>query len=555
MADIQMPQLGETVTEGTITKWFKQIGEQVAEDEPLFEVSTDKVDSEVPSPVSGVLSEILVQEGDTVDVGVVLARIGDAAAGGGEAPAAEQAPAEAEAPAEAAAPAEEAPAQAPGAEQAPAASPAPAEAPAAEAPAAEAPAAEAPAAEAPAAQAPAAEADAAEAPAADAPAAAAAAGAPAADAPAAAAAEPPAAAPAAAQPAPAAASAPAAAPPAEGEPGANGRLLSPVVRRLISENNLDPGAIPGTGPGGRITRNDVLAVLDQGGGAAAAQAPAPAAAPSEAPATAPAPTAAPAQPAAPAPAPAAPAAAPQPVARAGERDTTIPHTNIRRRTAEHMIRSKQTSAHVYASIEVDFEGVERVRSAEREAFKAAEGFGLTYLPFISRAVIDAIRDYPEVNASFGENELIVHNYVNLGIAVDLDFKGLMVPVIHDADGKRLRALAREVSDLARRARSKQLGPDDIAGGTFTITNAGPFGTTLTLPVINQPQVAIVSTDGVKRRPVVVDLPDGSEGIAIHSVGNITLTWDHRAFDGAYAASFLRQVKEIIETRDWAPELA
>jgi 2-oxoglutarate dehydrogenase E2 component (dihydrolipoamide succinyltransferase) len=327
------------------------------------------------------------------------------------------------------------------------------------------------------------------------------------------------------------------------------------VRRLISENNLDPGAIPGTGPGGRITRNDVLAVLDQGGGAAAAQAPAPAAAPSEAPATAPAPTAAPAQPAAPAPAPAAPAAAPQPVARAGERDTTIPHTNIRRRTAEHMIRSKQTSAHVYASIEVDFEGVERVRSAEREAFKAAEGFGLTYLPFISRAVIDAIRDYPEVNASFGENELIVHNYVNLGIAVDLDFKGLMVPVIHDADGKRLRALAREVSDLARRARSKQLGPDDIAGGTFTITNAGPFGTTLTLPVINQPQVAIVSTDGVKRRPVVVDLPDGSEGIAIHSVGNITLTWDHRAFDGAYAASFLRQVKEIIETRDWAPELA
>jgi 2-oxoglutarate dehydrogenase E2 component (dihydrolipoamide succinyltransferase) len=555
MADIQMPQLGETVTEGTITKWFKQIGEQVAEDEPLFEVSTDKVDSEVPSPVSGVLSEILVQEGDTVDVGVVLARIGDAAAGGGEAPAAEQAPAEAEAPAEAAAPAEEAPAQAPGAEQAPAASPAPAEAPAAEAPAAEAPAAEAPAAEAPAAQAPAAEADAAEAPAADAPAAAAAAGAPAADAPAAAAAEPPAPAPAAAQPAPAAASAPAAAPPAEGEPGANGRLLSPVVRRLISENNLDPGAIPGTGPGGRITRNDVLAVLDQGGGAAAAQAPAPAAAPSEAPATAPAPTAAPAQPAAPAPAPAAPAAAPQPVARAGERDTTIPHTNIRRRTAEHMIRSKQTSAHVYASIEVDFEGVERVRSAEREAFKAAEGFGLTYLPFISRAVIDAIRDYPEVNASFGENELIVHNYVNLGIAVDLDFKGLMVPVIHDADGKRLRALAREVSDLARRARSKQLGPDDIAGGTFTITNAGPFGTTLTLPVINQPQVAIVSTDGVKRRPVVVDLPDGSEGIAIHSVGNITLTWDHRAFDGAYAASFLRQAKEIIETRDWAPELA
>ena len=504
MADIQMPQLGETVTEGTITKWFKQVGEQVAEDEPLFEVSTDKVDSEVPSPVSGVLSEILVPEGETVDVGVVLARIGDAPAGEGDAPApaAEQPPAEApaepEAPAEAEAPAEPEP-------------PTEGEAPDQPVPGAESvaeqpePRQEAPVA--PAAQAPA--------------------GATAAP-------EAPAAAPAA--------------PATEGAPASNGRLLSPVVRRLISENNLDPAAIVGTGPGGRITRNDVLSVLDQGGAVAAAPAPAAPAQP-EAPAQ-PAPTQpAPAQPTA----PAAPAA--QPVARAGERDTPIAHTNIRRRTAEHMIRSKQTSAHVYASIEVDFEGVERVRSAERDAFKAAEGFGLTYLPFISRAVVDGIREYPEVNASFGENELIVHNYVNLGIAVDLDFKGLMVPVIHDADGKRLRALAREISDLARRARGKQLGPDDIAGGTFTITNPGPFGTTMTLPIISQPQVAIVSTDGVKRRPVVVDLPDGSEGIAIHSVGNITLTWDHRAFDGAYAASFLREIKEIIETRDWAPELA
>jgi pyruvate dehydrogenase E2 component (dihydrolipoamide acetyltransferase) len=507
MADIQMPQLGETVTEGTITKWFKQVGEEVAEDEPLFEVSTDKVDSEVPSPVTGVLSEILVPEGETVDVGVVLARIGDAPAGGGEAT--EQAPAAAE---EASA---EQPAEAPAepAEEAPAAEPeAPAE-PAEEAPAAEP---EAPASAEPQ-PAPGAE-SVAEQPERRQ--------------------EPPEAPP----PAPTAPEAPA----AQGAPATNGRLLSPVVRRLISENNLDPAAIAGTGPGGRITRNDVLSVLDQGGAVAAA--PAPEAPPQPTPAQP-----APAQRAQPAPSPTAPAA--QPAARAGERDTAIAHTNIRRRTAEHMIRSKQTSAHVYASIEVDFEGIERVRSAEREAFKAAEGFSLTYLPFISRAVVDAIRDYPEVNASFGENELIVHNYVNLGIAVDLDFKGLMVPVIHDADGKRMRALAREISDLARRARAKQLGPDDIAGGTFTITNPGPFGTTLTLPIINQPQVAIVSTDGVKRRPVVIDLPDGSEGIAIHSVGNITLTWDHRAFDGAYAASFLREIKEIIETRDWAPELA
>jgi pyruvate dehydrogenase E2 component (dihydrolipoamide acetyltransferase) len=513
MSDIQMPQLGETVTEGTITKWFKQVGEQVAEDEPLFEVSTDKVDSEVPSPVTGVLSEILVPEGETVDVGVVLARIGDAPAGEGEAPApaAEQAPAEApaakaEAPtdrpqeaAEAEAPAEAAAGPGSGAESV-AEQPEPRQEPAG------APTAQAPApSEAPAAQAPAAP-------------------------------EAPAAAPAA--------------PATEGAPASNGRLLSPVVRRLISENNLDPAAIVGTGPGGRITRNDVLSVLDQGGAVAAAPAPTAPAQP-EAPAQPQAPAAAqPTAPAAPTPGPAA-----QPVARAGERDTPIAHTNIRRRTAEHMIRSKQTSAHAYASVEVDFEGVERVRSAEREAFKAAEGFSLTYLPFISRAVVDAIREYPEVNATFGENELIVHNYVNLGIAVDLDFKGLMVPVIHDADGKRMRALAREINDLARRARGKQLGPDDIAGGTFTITNPGPFGTTVTLPIINQPQVAIVSTDGIKRRPVVVDLPDGSEGIAIHSVGNITLTWDHRSFDGAYAASFLRETKEIIETRDWAPELA
>jgi pyruvate dehydrogenase E2 component (dihydrolipoamide acetyltransferase) len=535
MADIQMPQLGETVTEGTITKWFKQVGDEVAEDEPLFEVSTDKVDSEVPSPVSGTLTEILVPEGDTVDVGVVLARVGDAPEGGGsEAAPATEAPAEAEAPASAS------------------------EASVGEAPAGEAPASagEAPAEEAPATEAPA-EAEAAAAPTEE-PAPAAPAGEPATEAPVA---ETPAGAPAAAAPAPAspapAGQAPAPAGPATGAPGSNGgRLLSPVVRRLIGENNLDPASITGTGPGGRITRNDVLAVLDQGAGAAVA----PAAPASTAPAqpAAPAAPAAPAQPAAPAPtaaAPAAAAAAPQPIARAGERDTAVPFTNIRRRTAEHMTRSKATSAHVYASIEVDFEGVERVRSAEKSAFKAAESFSLTYLPFISRAVVDAIREYPEVNASFGENELVVHNYVNLGIAVDLDFKGLMVPVIHDADGKRLRALAREISDLARRARSKQLGPDDIAGGTFTITNPGPFGTTMTLPIINQPQVAIVSTDGVKRRPVVVDLPDGSEGIAIHSVGNITLTWDHRAFDGAYAASFLREIKEILETRDWAPELA
>jgi 2-oxoglutarate dehydrogenase E2 component (dihydrolipoamide succinyltransferase) len=318
-------------------------------------------------------------------------------------------------------------------------------------------------------------------------------------------------------------------------------VLSPVVRRLISEHDLDPATITGTGAGGRITRNDVLAVVEARGAA-----PAPEAAP---------PAAAPAAEAAPPTSPTAPPPAAAPVtAKAGERDTVVPFSNIRKRTAEHMIRSKATSAHVMAAIEVDYEGIEVVRRANKEAWRAAEGFGLTYLPFVSRAVVDAIVEFPEVNASVGDNALVIHNDINLGIAVDLDFKGLMVPVIHGADGKRLRAIAREISDLATRARTKKLGPDEIAGGTFTITNPGPYGTLLTIPIINQPQIAILSTDGVRRRPVVITLPDGSEGIAIHSIGNLALTWDHRAFDGAYGSAFLHRIKELIETRDWAAEL-
>ncbi len=484
MAEITMPQLGETVTEGTITKWFKAVGDSVAEDEPLFEVSTDKVDSEVPSPVSGTLTEIRVQEGDTVDVGVVLAVVGDGAGAAPEAPA-ETAPAEPAPEAEAPAPAEtEAPAEA--AAEAPAPAPADEPAPAAEAPA-PAPAEEpAPAAEAPA-------------------------------------------------PAPAA--------PA---PGGAGKLLSPVVRRLIAEHGLDPDQIAGTGVGGRITRNDVLAAAE---GRAPAAAPTPAA-----PAQAAAPAPAAAQPAAPAAAPAPTRSSPEPLERSGDRDTVIPHTNIRKRTAEHMRRSIDTSAHVYASIEVDYEEIEKVRRANKEQWRAEEGFGLSYLPFVSRAVVDAIHEFPEVNATFTDEALVVHNYLNLGIAVDLDFKGLMVPVIRDADGKRMRAIARDISDLASRARSKKLTPDDISNGTFTITNPGPFGTLLTMPVINQPQVAILSTDGVKRKPVVVNLPDGTESIGIHSVGNLALSWDHRAFDGAYASAFLGKVKELLETRDWSAEL-
>jgi pyruvate dehydrogenase E2 component (dihydrolipoamide acetyltransferase) len=289
------------------------------------------------------------------------------------------------------------------------------------------------------------------------------------------------------------------------------------VRRMIAEQGLDPAQIRGTGEGGRITRNDVVE-------ATRGQAP-----------VAPAPTAA-------------------AVARASG-DEVVPFDNIRRRTAEHMVRSKATSAHVYTSVRVDFERVERARRANQAAWKAEEGFSLTYLPFIVRAFCDVVHDYPHVNASVDGDSLVVHRDLHLGIAVDLDFKGLVAPVSRDADGKRLRLIAREIRDLAARAKSKQLGPDEVVGGTFTITNMGPFGTTLTLPIINQPQVAIMATDGIRKEAVVVEGPDGDDTIAIHHVGLLALAWDHRAFDGAYAASFMNEIREILETRDWDAELA
>jgi 2-oxoglutarate dehydrogenase E2 component (dihydrolipoamide succinyltransferase) len=477
-----MPQLGETVTEGTITRWLKKLGDPVAEDEVLFEVSTDKVDSEVPSPAAGVLSEILVQEGDTVDVGTRLAVISPAGAGtasNGAAPAA-LTPEPAAPTLEPTAPTLEPAAPAPEPAMVPADPPAAAEEAAV-----------------------------------------------------------------AVLPGPATGGA---VPAGGGTDG--GKVLSPVVRRLIAEHNLDPGGISGSGAGGRITRGDVLALIDKrsNGGAPPAQPPSPSR--PQAPAPAAQPAAAAAQPA-PAPGrdvePFGPAAP-------GERDTVIPFTNIRRRTAEHMVRSKHTSAHTVVAVEVDYLGVERARAAQKAAFKETEGFSLTYLPFVARATIDAIEQFPNLNSSVGDDALIVHGEVHLGIAVDLDFEGLLVPVIHQADGKRLRQLAREISSLAAKARGRRLTMDDIAGGTFTITNAGPFGTLLTVPVINQPQTAILSTDGVRKRPVAVEMPDGSDGIAVHPVGNLVLSFDHRAFDGAYAAAFVARIKEIIETRDWSSEL-
>ena len=455
MAEITLPQLGETVTEGTITRWFKKIGDTVAEDEPLFEVSTDKVDTEVPSPIAGVLTEIRVAEGDTVAVGTVIAVVGDASS---------------------------------------------APAPAAAAPAAVAPASGAETLASSQVSAP----------------------------------EPAPAAPAAAAPAPAPQAAPVAATPAPPAPAASAGssvVLSPVVRKLITENGLDVSRIQGTGPGGRITRDDAMAAIGRQGSA---------------PAAAPATTAS-----------AAPAAAPRGVAPrvvAGNRDEVVALSKIRQATGIHTLMSKDAIPAAFSVVEVDFANVDSTRLRLKEEFKATEGFSLTYLPFIARAVVDAIKEFPHMNSSVGESELIIHKYVDLGIAIDLDYQGLLAPVIRDADEKRLRAISREVNDLAVRARSRQLSPMEISGGTFTITNNGSSGSVLTMPIIIQPQVAILSTDAVKKKPVVIEIPGGGESIAIHPVGNLAMAWDHRAFDGAYAANFLVKVKTILETRDWSSEV-
>jgi 2-oxoglutarate dehydrogenase E2 component (dihydrolipoamide succinyltransferase) len=305
------------------------------------------------------------------------------------------------------------------------------------------------------------------------------------------------------------------------------------VRQLVNQYELDASTIVGTGPGGRVTRNDVEAAIRTRLSAPA----------SGARVSAPVSTS-----------PSSLGRRTQPTPRSGTGDSMEPLNNIRRRTGEHMVMSKQVSPHAYTVMEVDYENVERLRRAHRESFRSDEGFGLNYLPFISRAVVDALRNFPHLNATVGDGELIVHNYVNLSIAVDIDFEGLLAPVIHEADDKRLRAIARDIHDLASRARSKSLSADDISGGTFTLSNSGSFGSHLVLPIINQPQVAILSTDGVHRKPVVVAAADGSEAIAIHSVGLLAMAWDHRAIDGAYAAAFLREVKEILETRDWEAEL-
>jgi 2-oxoglutarate dehydrogenase E2 component (dihydrolipoamide succinyltransferase) len=511
-----MPQLGETVTEGTILRWAKKVGDSIAEDEVLVEISTDKVDTEVPSPVSGTILEILVEEGATVGVGTQLVVIGEE---GESAPATQTEPATTE-PTTAEPVEEEASRPEPTTQE---------EAPAQ--PAAETPGPEAQKSEPQ--QIPTEVAEGLH--------------------------------PASETPSGADTGFEAGQPAQReltdkevdaffAEPTKNDKpqLLSPVVRKLIRENEIDISRISGTGQGGRVTRKDVEAYLASGK----------AAAPAEVAPSAPEPAAAPEAPAPEAPLEAAPAEEPAkaeptaaPAAAAGAEEVEL--SRLRVRIAENNIRAKQTAAHVWTSVEVDYERVERVRQAHRAAFKEEEGFSLTYLPFISRATIDALKTFPVVNSSFDlENKKATfHKKVDLGIAIDLNEEGLVVARVRNADGLRLVGIAREIASLAGRARKGELGIDDLSGSTFTITNPGPFGSFVSAPIINVPNVAILSTETVAKRPTVVTAADGQDVIAIRHIGYLGLSWDHRAFDGSTAVKFLQRIKENLETWDWEQELA
>ena len=415
--DVIMPQLGETVAEGTVSVWHKTIGDTVSTKEPLFDVSSDKVEMEVPAPAEGTLLEIRVDAGTTVPVGEVVAiivREGEVIEAKAAAPAAVRAEAEV---------------------------------------------AKADVASIRSNSVKAANRD------------------------------------------------------------ANGNPLSPAVRRLVAEHDLDPTAIAGSGLKGRIKKKDVLAYLDSG----ASRAP-------------------------------APFPAPPPLSFSADDTEVIPFNKLRKLTAEHMVRSKATSPHVLQAVEADFARVARARTGVSGAWKKREGFSLTYLPFIAKAVCEAIREFPRVNAAIDGENLVVFRRVNLGIAVDLDFDGLVAPVIKDADQMTLQELARAIRDVSERARTNQLKPDDFTEGTYTISNSGVFGTMITAPIINQPQVAILSTDGITKKPVVIETDDG-DTIGIRPVGVLAQSFDHRAIDGAYSAAFLNRVREIIQTKDWATVLS
>jgi 2-oxoglutarate dehydrogenase E2 component (dihydrolipoamide succinyltransferase) len=438
--------MGESIVEGTLTRWLKKVGERVERDEPLFEISTDKVDTEIPSPAEGALSEVLVEEGATVAVGTIVGRINDGASAGAAPPAAQPAKAES-------APAPEAPK--------PAAPPPP---------------------------------------------------------------------PAAAVPsAPAAGPYPATPGPAPQQEEEEGGPLSPLVRKMAREYNIDLSQVRGTGAGGRITKQDVEAYMASQGAQTVRQAAAPP----------PPPAAAPAQ------APAAPPAPPMPRAEAAK-TRVEPMSTMRKKIAEHMVVSKHTSAHVTTVHRVDMTKIAKLRERAKGEFQARNGFSLTFLSFVMAATAQALRDFPLVNASIDGNNIVFHTDINIGIAVALDEGlGLIVPVIRNADEKNVAGLQRSIVDLATRARSRQLKPDEVAGGTFTITNFGSFGSVFATPVINQPQVGILGMGAVEKVPAVIE----GDAIAIRSQAYLALTFDHRLVDGALADQFCQKVKKVLENWD------
>jgi pyruvate dehydrogenase E2 component (dihydrolipoamide acetyltransferase) len=538
---VSMPQLGESVTEGTVTRWLKKEGDRVEADEPLLEVSTDKVDTEIPSPVSGVLRGITVGEDETVAVGAELAVIDE----GGEAstPAAQPQAA----PPQEALPQEARPQDAP-AQGAPAAVPAPAPpVPAQPVPAQPAPAQPVPAQPpAPPAYepppgyrpppAPAYEATAPAAPPPPAPPlptyAPPAFGAPA---------------PAGQPPAQQAPPPPAAQPPAPAPAAAEGPYVTPLVRKLAAEHGVDLATVNGTGVGGRIRKQDVL----EAARALRETAPAPGA--PAAPAPAPAPAAGPGAAAAPAPAAAAPAR-PQ-IVPSSLRGTSERLSRARQLIARRMVESLQTSAQLTTVLEADVTAIARLRERAKADFEAREGVRLSFLPFFAMATVEALKIHPRLNALIDteNNQVIYHDAEHLGIAVDTE-RGLMVPVIRNAGDLNIGGLARKIADLAQRTRSGQVSPDDLAGGTFTLTNTGSRGALFDTPIINQPQVAILGTGAVVKRPVVMEDEALGEVIAVRSMVYLALTYDHRLVDGADAARFLVTVKDRLEEGSFDAEL-
>jgi 2-oxoglutarate dehydrogenase E2 component (dihydrolipoamide succinyltransferase) len=470
MADVIMPQMGESIAEGTVTKWLKNVGDTVERDEPLFEISTDKVDAEIPSPAAGVLREIRVPPGTTVPVNSVVGLIveeGREEEGRKDASPAvpavnyrleDERPAEPAAPPEAAAPSGTASA----------------------APSAPPPATLEPSPAAPEPR-------------------------PVADQP---------------QAAPVPSPEPESAPAEMTADELRQARSSPVVRRIAAEHRVDISAVPGTGIGGRVTKQDILGHIERGPGPSA-------------------PPSAPDSPGAPAP----PRAASSPAS--GDRVEVVPMTPIRKKTAEHMILSKRTSAHVTTVFEVDMTRVDELRRKHKAAWEEKSGVRLTFMPFILKAVVDALKAFPVLNSRVDGDSIAYHRDVNLGVAVALDW-GLIVPVIHNADEKNLLGLARAVNDLADRARAKTLQVTEVQGGTFTITNPGVFGSLFGTPIINQPQVGILGVGTIEKRPVVRD-----DAIAIRTMACIALTFDHRIVDGSDADRFMAHVKATLQEFDEA----